>query len=276
MAEQALGCKPGALVTRLGDPVTDEVRRTLDTWLARREAGEPLQYVLGSWPFRSLELVVDRRVLIPRPETEAVAGFALDVITATKAGAVESGGDPTGGRRVVDLGTGSGAIALSLAAEGPTDLEIWATDRSADALVVARANLAALARRDDSSARRVRLAEGSWFDAVPAELAGAFSLVVSNPPYVSEGEWTRLDPVVRDYEPRQALVAGGRGLDAILEIVDRSPWWLVAGGHIVIELAPHQADVAASAASSAGYGDIEIKDDLTGRPRVLVATWPGP
>jgi len=270
MAEQATRLEPGALLAHLGDPVADDVRHTLDSWVVRRESGEPLQYVLGSWPFRSLELAVDRRVLIPRPETETVVGIALDVIGAT---AGEAGADRV--RRVVDLGTGSGAIALSLAAEGPVDLEVWATDRSSDALAVARANLAALARHDQGAARRVRLALGSWFDALPATLIGTLSLVVSNPPYVSEAEWTGLDPVVRDHEPRRALVAGVSGLESIVEIVTRSRRWLVTEGCIVIALAPHQADTAVAAAAAAGYIDVRVEEDLTGRDRALVASWPG-
>src|SRR5690606_38267662 len=140
----------------------------LDAMLARRERGEPLQYVMGRWGFRSLDLLVDDRVLIPRPETEVLAGLALDEVRRL------------GAPIAVDLGTGSGAIALSLAAEQP-GLEVWGTDASEDALAVARANLAGLGR----AATRVRLVAGDWFAALPAELAGRIGVVVSNPPYVA-------------------------------------------------------------------------------------------
>ncbi len=141
--------------------------RFVDEMVARRAKGEPLQYVLGRWGFRTLDLMVDRRVLIPRPETEVVAGLAIDAL-------------PTSGV-LVDLGTGSGAIALSAAAERWPDVEVWATDASAEALAVARANLAGLGRRGAV----VRLVEGDWFVALPHELRGHVDVLVSNPPYVA-------------------------------------------------------------------------------------------
>src|SRR5689334_12274015 len=137
----------------------------------RRAAGEPLQYVLGSWGFRSLDVHVDRRVLIPRPETEVVVERALEVI------------DAVGARTVVDLGTGSGVIALSIAMERAA-VTVWATDASPDALDVTRANLAGVGR----PGTRVRVAQGEWFDALPRELAGGVDVVVSNPPYVAESD----------------------------------------------------------------------------------------
>src|SRR5439155_1362369 len=165
----------------------------------RRVAGEPLQYVLGAWGFRTLDLLVDRRVLIPRPETETTVEVALE-----QAKRVDD--DPV---VVVDLGTGSGAIALSMATEHDT-AEVWATDASADALEVARANLTGVGSR---VAPRVRLCEGWWFDALPGELRGHVDLVVSNPPYVADNE--TLPPEVRDWEPLAALFAGPTGLEAI-------------------------------------------------------------
>ena len=137
--------------------------------VARRAHGEPLQYVLGRWGFRTLDLLVDRRVLIPRPETEVVAGLAIDALAALDRPGV-----------AVDLGTGSGAIALSLAAERWPHVEVWATDVSPDALAVARANLAGLGRR----AAVVRLLEGTGSSALPGDLRGRVDVIVSNPPYV--------------------------------------------------------------------------------------------
>ena len=211
----ALGVGDRELAARLDQAVSPATASALDTLTARRLAGEPLQYVLGHWAFRSLDVVVDARVLVPRPETEQVVDVAL-VELATQAARAPVGSDIV----AVDLGTGSGVIALSLAVEGvaamsgaarAVALEVWATDASAPALEVARLNIDALAGRDALAAGRVRLVRGSWFDALPPALAGRVALVVSNPPYVAPEEWEGLEPVVRCHEPRQALVAGRAG-----------------------------------------------------------------
>ena len=253
------------------------VRRASALALAeRRAAGEPLQYVLGVWPFRSLELVVDRRVLIPRPETEQVVQVALDELARIAGGRTDDG--PV---VAVDLGTGSGAIALSLATEGaarvaPARLEVWATDRSADALDVARANLTALADTDPVAAGRVTLTGGSWFDALPGVLARRVDLVVANPPYVAEEEYADLDPTIRDWEPVGALVAhrgasGVAGMADVEAIVAGAVRWLRPGGALVVELAPSQAYGAIDAARRAGFAPVGTARDLAGRLRMLVA-----
>jgi release factor glutamine methyltransferase len=252
----------------------------------RRSTGEPLQYVLGRWPFRSLDLKVDRRVLIPRPETEEVVGVALAELRRARASSGPddlAGHDPTAGASpgpvCVDLGTGAGGIALSLATEGGTvgpGLEVWATDRSSAALDVARDNLHNLGQSDPTAASRVRLVEGSWFDALPAELAGHVDLVVSNPPYVAESEYPDLDPVVRRWEPRAALVAargagGVGGMAAIEAVIAGAPRWLRRTGAIVVEIAPSQARPSIEAARRAGFSHMTTEQDLSGRPRMLVA-----
>ncbi|MBA3654149.1 MAG: peptide chain release factor N(5)-glutamine methyltransferase [Actinobacteria bacterium] len=216
--------------------------------MARREAGEPLQYVVSRWGFRTLDLYVDRRVLIPRPETEIVAGAVIDL-------------DPRG--VVVDLGTGSGAIALSVAVETKA-ARIIATDASADALAVARANLAGLGHR----ATRVELYEGDWFAAVPADVRGGVDVIVSNPPYIAAHE--DLPGEVADWEPTTALVAGATGLEAIERIAGEAPEWLRPGGTLVVEIAPHQRDAALRLCTR--YLHAEVRKDLTERDRVLVAT----
>jgi release factor glutamine methyltransferase len=244
---------------------------------ARRAAGEPLQYVLGRWPFRSLELTVDRRVLIPRPETEQVVEVALAELARLAGDSGSSASGPVG----VDLGTGTGAIALSLAVEGGRlcpGLEVWATDASADALAVARENLAGLADADPPAAARVRLAEGSWFAALPGELAGQVDLVVANPPYVAEADYPGLDPTVREWEPRQALVAadgaGGVGGMADIEaVIAGAPGWLRRPGTLVVEIAPDQAEASVEAARRAGSAQVTTARDLAGRTRALVARW---
>ena len=157
---------------------------------ARRAAGEPLQYVFGHWPFRSLDLLVDPRVLIPRPETEQVVEVAL---AEARRLAPDHGANGAEGLVAVDAGTGSGAIALALAAElgRPALREVWATDASADALEVAAANLAALRADRGEDLPRIELARGSWLEPLPASLRGAVDLVVSNPPYVDDGRVDR-------------------------------------------------------------------------------------
>jgi len=235
----------------------------------RRVAGEPLQYVLGSWSFRDLDLMVDPRVLVPRPETEWLVEVALREMERRHArrGRSVPELDPATSLLVADLGTGSGAIALALAAELP-DAEVWATDVSDDALAVARANVAGQA------AARVRLQRGSWFEALPPELRGRFDLVVSNPPYLADDERASLASEVVDHEPATALFAGPTGLEAIDLLIDGAPGWLRAGGLFVCELAPHQGEHARARAARPAYARAEVHDDLAGRARVLVAQTP--
>jgi release factor glutamine methyltransferase len=238
----------------------------------RRSAGEPLQYVLGTWPFRNLELRVDPRVLIPRPETEQLVDVALEELGHL--------GNGAGGRVAVDLGTGSGAIALSLALESQAscpDLEVWATDASRDALDVLRENLASLGSIDPNAARRVRVVEGSWFGALPAELAGRVDLLVSNPPYVAESEYPDLDPTVREWEPRGALVAGAGaggvgGMAAIEAIIFGAHGWLARPAAMVIEIAPALGEECVATARRAGYEQAMLKRDLAGSVRFLVVS----
>jgi len=221
--------------------------RELNELIARREGGEPLQYVVARWGFRTLELYVDRRVLIPRPETEVVAGAVIDL-------------DPQ--NVVVDLGTGSGAIACAVAAE-TNAARIIATDASPDALDVARANVAGLGQ----PALRVEIHEGEWFSAVPDDVRGAVEVIVSNPPYVAEHE--ELPSEVIDWEPRGALIAGPTGLESIAHIVRHAPEWLAPGGALVLEIAPHQRDEVLAMCTA--FARCEVRRDLTGRDRVLVA-----
>jgi release factor glutamine methyltransferase len=254
IVERASGEEGAALVLALDAPVTERAIAYFDGMLARRAAGEPLQYVLGSWGFRTLDLYLDRRVLIPRPETEVVAGLAIDEL------------DRVDGATVVDLGTGSGAIALAIAVERPR-VAVWASDADPEALEVARGNLAGAGR----AATRVRLAEGSWFGALPDELRGAVDVVVSNPPYVAAGD--PLPPEVADWEPRRALIPGPTGLEAIEVIVAHAPEWLARPGALVVEIGETQGDAVRALAEVAGFEEMEIRPDLAGRPRALVARY---
>lgn len=254
IVEQASGYEGAQLTTALDERSTTLTHNHFRTMLERRAAGEPLQYVLGRWGFRSLDVLVDERVLIPRPETEIVVEHALDVI------------DRLAGRVAVDLGTGSGVIALSLALERP-GLEVWAVDVSPAALDVARANLAGIGR----AATRVRLEAGDWFDALPRELAGTIDVVVANPPYVAAGD--PLPAEVSRWEPHQALVAGPTGLEAIERILRAAPEWLGPRGAVVLEIGETQGERALALASR-WFATVDVRADLVGRPRVLVAQTP--
>ncbi|HZR13812.1 MAG TPA: peptide chain release factor N(5)-glutamine methyltransferase [Acidimicrobiia bacterium] len=278
MLEEVSGYDAAELLANRGDDAPARAVARLQGMVARRAAGEPLQYVLGHWSFRDLDLLVDPRVLIPRPETEVVAEVALD--EAVRLGARR--GRPRTFTRshtprpftIADLGTGSGALALALATQLP-EAEVWATDVSEDALAVARANLAGIG----TAATRVRVASGSWFDALPPFLRGHVRLVVSNPPYVANREMQSLPADVADHEPMEALVSGPTGLEAIERILADAPSWLVANGSVVCEIAPHQSVDAVAVALEHGFEEAFTRPDLAGRERVLVARrrigWPG-
>jgi release factor glutamine methyltransferase len=257
---------------RVGDPVarwlceeasaTDEpagsptprMRDRLESMVDRHLAGEPLAYVLGHWSFRHLDLAVDRRVLIPRPETEVVAGVALEL-----AGAMPR---PL---TIADLGTGAGAIGLALADELSLDgITVWLTDASADAIDVARANLAGLGRRG----RNVHIAVGWWFDALPR--GTTLDLAVANPPYIADDS-PDVEVAVREWEPAAALFAGPDGLDAIRAIAATAPRWIRAGGWLVLEIGADQGAAVAELLAAGAYEAVEIRPDLAGRDRVAVA-----
>jgi release factor glutamine methyltransferase len=254
LVQQAGGFEASEVVVHLDELATFGTATYLRQLLDRRLAGEPLQYVLERWAFRSMEIFVDDRVLIPRPETEVLTQMALEECRRLDA------------HVAVDLGTGSGVIAQALLVEW-AGIEVWATDSSADALAVAQINLAGLGRL----ATDVRLVEGSWFDALPAELAGTVDVVVTNPPYVSESEVDDLPDEVRLWEPVEALVAGPTGLEDIEQIVAEAPMWLAQPGSLLVEIAPQQAGAAVRMARSAGFGSAAIWPDFAGRDRILIA-----
>lgn len=268
MIERVSGYDAAELILAESESATARAETHLDDMLARRAAGEPLQYVLGRWSFRGIDLFVDARVLIPRPETEIVAEVAIEELVrlGERRDARVARRTSSPSFTVADLGTGSGAIAISLAAELP-QAEVWATDASEDALAVARANVAGAG----SLATRVRLGVGSWFAALPAELRGHLRLVVSNPPYIAESEAPDLPAVVIEHEPRSALVSGPTGLEALRAIIEESMDWLEPRGVLVCELAPHQACAATELTRVAGFGEVLVRPDLAGRDRVLVA-----
>lgn len=256
LCEVAVSLTGDELEAALDEPVTEHMVAHLDAMLARYRAGEPLAHVLGRWGFRHLDLAVDRRVLIPRPETELVAGIAIELAAAV---------EPS--RIVADLGTGSGAIGLSLAVELPLEgTTVWITDVSDEALDVARANLAGIGR----PARNVRVAAGDWFEALPDGVR--FDVVVANPPYVADDS-PDLAPEVSAWEPHSALFAGPDGLDQIRRIVRDAPEHLVAGGHLVLEIGADQGPAVRDLLDAAGFAEVTIRADLAGRDRIAVGRW---
>jgi len=258
MIEELSGKKGAAWFIAMGQDAPPSAADAAGDMVKRRQAGEPLQYILGSWGFRTLDLRVDKRVLIPRPETEQVVEAALQLIHAAP--------QPV----VADLGTGSGAIALSIAAEHVGAL-VYATDVSLDALEVANENLRTLPQ---SAQQRVTLKQGSWFDALPSQTRGAFDLIVTNPPYIGEEEVGTVEDQVADWEPHGALFSGADGLDDITHILEDAASWLKPRGSIIIELAPQQAEIVAAMARNAGFSHVAIGRDLADRQRFLVAATP--
>ncbi len=223
----------------------------------RREAGEPLAYVVGQKDFFGLPLAVDARVLVPRPETETLVDWALELLDARAAGATAS--TPLPPARVADLGTGSGAIALALCQTRP-GTELTAVDRSADALDVARHNAARLGLP-------IRCVQSSWMDAV----VGRFDLIVSNPPYVATG-----DPhlAALTHEPLQALVAGADGLDDLRSIVSQAGAHLAAGGWLLLEHGYDQAEAVRALLATHGFVQVASRNDLAGIARCSGGQWP--
>ena len=210
LCETACGLDGDEFTAVLDEPATERMVQRLDAMVARHRSGEPLAYAMGRWSFRTLDLMIDRRVLIPRPETEWVAEFAIGAARKFSP------------RVVVDLGTGSGAIGLSMAAELPIDgTEVWLTDASSDALDVARANVPSVGR----GAANVRIVQGSWFDALPNELRGRVNVIVSNPPYIADDD-PEVEQSVREWEPAGALFAGSDGLRDIEVILQGASEWL--------------------------------------------------
>ena len=262
IVEAASGASPAEFDTVLRQRATALTAARFFSMLERRCTGEPLQYVVGSWGFRTLDLMVDQRVLIPRPETEVVAGWAVDEVARRS---TEAGGDRE--VVVVDLGTGSGAIALSVAVECP-QARVFATDVSADALAVASANLAGVGR----AATRVSLHEGDWFEAVPGAMRGSVDVVVSNPPYIGTGE--ELPPVVADWEPSVALWSGPAGHEAVEQVIGGAAGWLRPGGALVMEVASHRAQQTAQMTAKAGFAGVRVEQDLAGLDRVVIGRRP--
>lgn len=218
---------------------------------ARRLEGEPLQYLEGTAAFGPLDLLVDRRVLIPRPETEQL--WEMVARTVPEPGIV------------VDLCTGSGALAVACQATWP-EARVIATDVSSDAADVARLNAERLGVG-------IEVMVGDLFEALPADIRGGVDLIVSNPPYVTEGEWESL-PVDVQAEPRLALVAGPAGTEVLDRIAATAPTWLTPGGLLAVEMGETQGAAVTRAFEAAGLVDVDVRIDLTGRDRFVLGRKP--
>ena len=244
--------RPSAWLHAHGDdPVPELARRRYELLIERRASGEPAAYLMGRREFWSLDLEITPAVLVPRPETERLVEIALECVPASS------------GFRVADLGTGSGAIALALARERP-GCHVIATDISAAALALAASNAARLGLRN------IEFRRGRWCAALGAARP---ELIVANPPYVARG-----DPHIRDdglrFEPRDALVAGEDGLDAVREIVCCAPRYLPPAGRLLLEHGAEQGEAIRSLLEASGFRDVVQYRDHAGRERALCACAP--
>jgi len=252
----ALGVERVTLLTHSGRVLTPIEERRFEGYLRSREAHEPIAYIRRRRAFRTLELEVTPDVLIPRPETETLVDVALEALAVAPA----EHGEPL----ALDLGTGSGCIALALAAEDPF-VRVTAVDVSEAAVELARHNAARLGLGD-----RLRILHSDLFAALPPE--ERFDLIVSNPPYIPASEYEALEPNVRDYEPRLALHGGADGLDVYRRLVPEALGRLRAGGTLALEVGAGQAAaVRALFAAAAGYGAPLERADLGGVARVVWA-----
>ena len=250
-----LGCKRLDLYLQFDRPLQIAELTEFKARLRRRARREPLQYIDGTAAFRDLRLRVDSRVLIPRPETEILAGEVLRWAEGRT------------GLRALDVGTGSGAVAISLAAEGNGRFDsVVATDVSPDALDLARTNAA-------DAGVHLDFRQGSVYQPIGTE---RFDVIVSNPPYIAETERADLDPEVRDWEPAAALFSGTDGLDVIRDLVARAPAHLNGGGLLALESGAGQtAAVSELVRAAGGFAEPRTVYDLAGRPRIVLAEYSG-
>lgn len=247
---QALGLPRMQLYLQFERPLSEAELSAARELVSRRGRREPLGYILGGAEFRGVRLKLDRRALVPRPETELLVETAASLLPAPP-------------RRALDLGTGSGAIALALAAAWP-QAEVVAVDASEDALALARENAASA-----GLAGRVSFLRSDWFSALPR--GGSFGAIVANPPYLSEAEVAAAEPEVRDHEPRGALVAGREGMADLRAILAGARDFLEPGGLLALETGEGGHAELLGLAAQAGLSRAESRRDLAGRDRFILA-----
>lgn len=254
VARDGLHAARSWLVSHDTDTVDSPVLGRYQEWVQRRQTGEPLAYIIGAKEFYGLALVVDLRVLVPRPDTETLVDWSLEQLAL----APHSPTDPPA--RLLDLGTGSGAIALAVKTHCPR-CEVDAVDASAPALVVAQSNA-------DRLGLQVRMVHGRWFEPIERR----YNCIVSNPPYVADDD-PHLDALT--YEPTQALVSGPDGLRDIRQIVAAAPDHLEDGGWLLLEHGFDQGPAVKELLGAAGFQDLSRRDDLAGRWRCSGGRWMG-
>lgn len=248
----ACGCRRIELYTRYDEVLGDQPRGVMRELVKRRAQHEPVAYLVGHREFFSLDFRVTSDVLIPRPDTETLVLELLDLAKSLDA------------PRILDIGTGTGCIAITAAVNLPT-ATVTAVDISAAALNVAAENAATHKVND-----RVTFLESDLFAALGAE--SSFDMIASNPPYIAEEEWATLQPDVREHEPRHALLAGADGLSVFRPLIAQAVSHLVPGGHLLLEMDTAQADaVCGLLKAESQLQNVRTVNDLTGRPRVAVA-----
>ena len=245
LLEAAAGVSRAYCFAHPEEALTEEAAQTFEGYLSRRASREPLQYIIGTCEFYGLSYRVDPRVLIPRQDTEVLVEEALKVL-------------PQGGN-VLDLCTGSGAIAVAVKHTRP-DADVTATDLSDEALSLAAEN-----SRENGC--EICLLQGDLFE--PLEAENRFDVICSNPPYVTEQEYTELMPEVKDYEPVLALVAGEDGLDIYRRLIAEAPDYLKPAGCLIVEIGCEQGDAVSRLFEEAGLSDVRVIRDLAGLDRVV-------
>ena len=263
----AFSCDRILLYARFREPAPQSVRDQMRSLVQRRATHEPIAYLVGHKEFHSLKFAVSPAVLVPRPETETLVEAALESLAERApipSGEVDPFGPAPQEVRVLDLGTGSGCLAVTLAKRNP-GAQVTAVDVSPDAVALAKRNAEAHGVSD-----RVRVVEGDLFSAVAGQ---RFDLIVSNPPYVRTEELSGLQADVRDHEPHLALDGGTDGLEIARRLIAAAPSHLTAGGELMLELDPRQMAAARESLEAAGFSHVRVRRDAAGDERVVLARW---
>ncbi|OAI50860.1 hypothetical protein AYO37_00750 [Opitutia bacterium SCGC AG-212-L18] len=248
---KGLACKRLDLYLRFEEVLKEEVLAILREMVKRRGNREPLQYILGEMPFMDLTLKVDKRALIPRPETEELLAKILQFSKDVNF------------KKILDLGTGTGALALALAYYCK-DLTVVAIDKSEEALALAKENAI-----KNKLHERITFLQSDWF----SQVEGKFDWIISNPPYLTEEEWLAAAPEVREFEPKEALVATDQGLEALKTILSQAPHYLNSSGGVIFETGIAQHEALRKMAKDFGYSNTYSWKDLSGRERFFAAIY---
>ncbi len=264
LLSELLGVRRSELALSLEEPLTQEQEALYEAWISRRSNREPVQRILGYAYFRNLRLELDEHTLISRPDTESVVDAVLEAIDRRAASGFEKTPTPGSETTVLDIGTGSGAIAVSVAQERPS-CGVHATDYSEDVLKIARRN----AVRAGTTVRFHRADLTSGLEA----LTGSVDMLVSNPPYVRGADIPKLAPEVRDWDPHVALDGGPDGLGFYRRILVEAVPLLADGADVVLEVGDGQAEAVLELGRGAGYEPLGTRPDLTGMPRAVLLRW---